>query len=139
LHYGIPVVFIDPNGKEKEGGYMAIGIPGVDEQIFIDLFEGNTELYVFVLQTFVGKTPTVLNSLRNVSQATLADYTNNIHALKGACANVCAEEARKTAAKLEMMAKAGDISGIQAANQAFLKQMEELLAGLQNWLKNHQG
>jgi HPt (histidine-containing phosphotransfer) domain-containing protein len=118
---------------------MAIGIPGVDEQIFIELFEGNAELYMFVLQTFVGKTPGVLNNLRNVSQATLADYINNIHGLKGACATICAEEARKTAAELELMAKAGNVSGVLAANGAFLKQMEDLLDGLQGWLKNYSG
>jgi HPt (histidine-containing phosphotransfer) domain-containing protein len=118
---------------------MAIGIPGVDEQSFADLFEGDTALYVSILSSFVGKTPGVLNSLRNVSQATLADYTNNIHGLKGACANICAEEARKTALKLEMMAKDGDLTGVLASNPAFIKYMEDLLIGLGNWLKNHEG
>jgi HPt (histidine-containing phosphotransfer) domain-containing protein len=118
---------------------MAIGISGVDEQIFADLFEGDTALFVSIASSFVGKTPGVLNSLRKVSQATLADYTNNIHALKGACANICAEEARKTALKLEMAAKAGDLPGVLAGNEAFLKYMEELLARLQNWLKNNTG
>jgi HPt (histidine-containing phosphotransfer) domain-containing protein len=116
---------------------MAIGIPGVDEQIFADLFEGDTALYVSILSSFVGKTPGVLNSLRKVSQATLADYTNNIHGLKGACANICAEEARKTAQKLEMTAKSGDLPGVLAENEAFLKYMEELLVQLQNWLRDH--
>jgi HPt (histidine-containing phosphotransfer) domain-containing protein len=118
---------------------MAIGIPGEDEQGFLDLFEGDMELYVTILSTFVGKTPGVLTSLRNVSQATLADYTNNIHGLKGACANICAEEARKTALKLEMMAKAGDLSGVLAENEAFLKYMEEFMVRLQSWLKNNAG
>jgi HPt (histidine-containing phosphotransfer) domain-containing protein len=118
---------------------MAIGISGVDEQSFLDLFEGNMELYVSILSTFVGKIPGVLNSLRNVSQATLADYTNTIHGLKGSCANICAEEARKTALKLEMMAKAGDLSGILANNAAFLKYMDNLMIDLQTWLKKHEG
>jgi HPt (histidine-containing phosphotransfer) domain-containing protein len=118
---------------------MAIGIPGVDEQSFLDLFEGNMELYVSILSTFVRKIPGVLASLRNVSQATLADYTNTIHALKGSCANICAEEARKTASKLEMMAKASDLPGILANNAAFLKYMDNLMIDLQNWLKKHEG
>jgi HPt (histidine-containing phosphotransfer) domain-containing protein len=118
---------------------MAIGISGVDEQRFIDLFEGNMELYVSILHAFVGKTPAQLNKMRNVSQATLADYTNNIHALKGACANICAEEARKTALQLEMMAKANDLSGILANNEAFMQYMDGLLVRLQNWLNDHPG
>jgi HPt (histidine-containing phosphotransfer) domain-containing protein len=121
------------------GGNMAIGIPGIDEKSFLDLFEGNMELYVSVLGAFVGKIPGVLTSLRNVSQATLADYTITIHGLKGSCANICAEEARKTALKLEMMAKAGDLSGILANNEAFLKYMDNLIIDLQNWLKKQKG
>jgi HPt (histidine-containing phosphotransfer) domain-containing protein len=116
---------------------MAIGITGVDEKIFLDLFEGDKELFTSILSSFVGKTPGVLTSLRNVSQAALGDYANNIHGLKGSCANVCAEEARVTASKLEMMAKAGDLSGVLAANEAFLKYMDNLMNDMQNWLKDH--
>jgi hypothetical protein len=57
---------------------MAIGISEAGEQNFLDLFEGNIELYMSVLNSFSGKTPGVLDSLRNVSQAALADYTDNI-------------------------------------------------------------
>jgi HPt (histidine-containing phosphotransfer) domain-containing protein len=116
---------------------MKIGIYGVDEEGFAELFEGNMELYVSILKSFVGKTPGVINSLRNVSQATLADYFTNIHGLKGACANICAEDARKTASKLETMARAGDLSGVLAANEDFLKYMDDLMDRLQNWLKDH--
>jgi hypothetical protein len=116
---------------------MAIGIPGVDEHIFLDLFEGNMELFVSVLRIFADKAPVTVDSLRNVSQATLPDYAINIHALKGACANVCAEEARKAALELEMTAKAGDLAGVLARNEAFLKKMDELLANVQKWLKNY--
>jgi HPt (histidine-containing phosphotransfer) domain-containing protein len=116
---------------------MAAIITGVDEQSLIHLFEGNTALYVSVLRSFVGNAPGLLSGLHNVSQATLADYINIIHGLKGACANICAEEARKKALKLEMMAKSGDLPGLMACNEAFLKYMDELLAGLQTWLKNY--
>jgi HPt (histidine-containing phosphotransfer) domain-containing protein len=118
---------------------MAIGISGVDEQSFLDLFDGDMELYVSILRSFVGKTPVTLNSLRNVSETTLADYANNVHGIKGACANICAEEARKTASKLEMMAKIGDLTGVLADNEAFLKYMDNLMIDLQNWLKDHPG
>jgi HPt (histidine-containing phosphotransfer) domain-containing protein len=117
-------------------GDMTIGIPGVDEQKFVSLFEGDTELYMSVLRSFTEKTPGVMDKLRNVSQAALPAYIDNIHSLKGACANVCAEEAREKALNLEMMAKAGDFPGVLACNEAFLKYMEDLLDGLQNWLKD---
>jgi HPt (histidine-containing phosphotransfer) domain-containing protein len=123
----------------SKGRDMAVGIPGVDEQSFANLFEGDMELFVSILNTFIGKTPGVVNSLRTVSQATLGDYANKVHGLKGACANICAEEARKTASKLEMMAKAGDLSGVLANNEGFLKYMDNLLKDLQKWLKDRQG
>jgi HPt (histidine-containing phosphotransfer) domain-containing protein len=115
---------------------VAVGIPGVDEQSLLDLFEGNMALYKTVLGFFIEKAPAALDRLRNVSQDTLSDYTNNIHGLKGACANICAEEARKKALELEMTAKAGDLAGVLAGNEPFLKYMEELLAGLQNWIND---
>jgi HPt (histidine-containing phosphotransfer) domain-containing protein len=118
---------------------MAIDIPGVDEGTFLDLFEGDVKLFQAVLTSFVSKTPGVLSKLAVVSRDTLQDYANNIHGLKGACANICAEEARKSALKLETMSRADDLSGVLAENGTFLKYMEDLLEKLQNWMKNHQG
>jgi len=116
---------------------MALNIPGVDEEIFRDLFDGDVDLYVSVLSAFVDKTPAVLGNLTTVSKESLADYSTNIHGLKGACANICAEEARKAALKLETMSKDGNLSGVLAENEAFLKYMKVLMGNLQIWLKNH--
>jgi HPt (histidine-containing phosphotransfer) domain-containing protein len=116
---------------------MAVDIKGVDKNVFNDLFDGDEELYVSVLQTFIDRTPSVLIKLATVSNETLPDYVNNIHGLKGACANICAEEARKLALKLETMSRNGDLSGVLAENDSFLKYMNELMGDLQNWFKNH--
>jgi len=117
---------------------MAIGIPGVDENIFQDLLDGDEDLFVTVLRTFVDKTPESLSKLAEVSNETLADYAILVHGVKGACANICAEEARQMAYKLEQMSRAGDLAGVLADNGPFLKYMEDLMGKLQNWLKNHQ-
>jgi HPt (histidine-containing phosphotransfer) domain-containing protein len=116
---------------------MTIGVPGVDENIFQDLFEGDVDVYKAVLQSFVEKTPSVLNKLANVSKETLADYAISVHGLKGACATVCAEEVRKAAFSLEQKSRAGDLDGVLAENKLFIKSVEELLGNLQNWLKSH--
>jgi len=117
---------------------MAIGVPGIDEAIFNDLLDGDVDLYVSLLTSFVGKTPSVLSKLATVSKETLPDYSTTVHGLKGACANICAEEARKAALKLEQMSRAGDLAGVLAENDAFLKYVEELTGRLQDWLKKHQ-
>jgi len=116
---------------------MAIGIPGVDEGIFQDLMDGDEDLYVSVLSSFIEKTPSVLVKLAAVSKETLPDYAITVHGLKGACANICAEEARKMALSLEQKARAGDLAGVQAENGPFLKYVEDLMVKLKEWHKKH--
>jgi HPt (histidine-containing phosphotransfer) domain-containing protein len=116
---------------------MAIGILGVDEGIFQDLMDGDEDLYISVLISFVSKTPSVVNKLKNVSNETLADYATTIHGFKGACANICAEEARKMAHSLEQKSRNGDLAGVLAENGPFLKYIEDLMVKLQDWLQQH--
>ncbi|GBU27931.1 histidine kinase [Treponema sp. R8-4-B8] len=116
---------------------MAIGVPGIDENIFQDLFEGDVEVFKSVLHSFIDKTPSVLQKLSLVSKENLADYATTVHGLKGACATICAEEARKAAFSLEQKSRAGDLNGVLAENNAFIKSVEELLVNLQNWFKSH--
>jgi len=116
---------------------MAIGVPGIDENIFQDLFEGDLDVYKSVIHSFVDKTPSVLTKLSNVTKETLADYATTVHGLKGACATICAEEARKAAFSLEQKSRGGDLNGVLAENKAFIKTVEDLLVSLQNWIKSH--
>jgi len=116
---------------------MAIGIPEIDENIFQDLFEGDVEVFKSVLHSFIDKTPSVLTKLSAVTKETLADYATTVHGLKGACATICAEEARKAAFNLEQKSRAGDLDGVLAENKAFIKSVEDLLVSLQNWYKSH--
>jgi len=116
---------------------MAINIQGVDEAIFQDLLDGDEDLFKTVLTTFVDKTPGSLAKLANPTQETLEDYRILVHAVKGACANICAEELRKKAYDLEMKAKGGDLAGIQAGNASFIKEVEDMVARSGAWLKSH--
>jgi len=117
---------------------MAIGIPGIDEGSFNDLMDGDEDLYASVLSAFINNTPAVLNKLRKVSNETLADYAITIHGFKGACANICAEEARKTALSLEQKSRAGDLAGVLAENGQFIKNIEDLMIKLKDWFKTRQ-
>jgi len=117
---------------------MALGIPGVDDGVFQELMDGDVDLYVSVLNSFISKTPSVLLKLKNVSNETLADYALTIHGFKGACANICAEGARKMALSLEQKSRAGDLAGVLAENGPFMKYIEDLMVKLKDWLKEHQ-
>jgi HPt (histidine-containing phosphotransfer) domain-containing protein len=76
--------------------------------------------------------------MRAVNAETLPDYTINVHGIKGASANIGAEKIRETAASLEVAAKAGDLSGVLARNATFLKDLENVLAGIRAWLKSQE-
>jgi HPt (histidine-containing phosphotransfer) domain-containing protein len=117
---------------------MAIGISGVDDKIVQELMEGDEDFYASVLRAFVAKAPDVLIKLKGVSSETIADYAITIHGFKGACANICAEEARKMAYNLEQMSRKGDLDGVLAENDSFLKYMENLMVTLKDWLGKHQ-
>jgi HPt (histidine-containing phosphotransfer) domain-containing protein len=120
------------------GEIMALGIPGIDEGIFNDLMDGDEDIFISVLSSYITKTPDVINKLKKVSNETLADYATTVHGFKGACANICAEETRKKAYSLELKAKARDWAGVQAENGPFLKYVEdELMPGLKDWYEKH--
>jgi HPt (histidine-containing phosphotransfer) domain-containing protein len=116
---------------------MAIGIPGIDEGIFNDLMDGDEDLYSSVLSSFIDKTPSVLSKLATVTKETLAEYATNVHGFKGACANICAEKARQMAYSLELKAKAGDLTGVQAEIDPFIKYVEDLMPKLKDWYNKH--
>jgi HPt (histidine-containing phosphotransfer) domain-containing protein len=132
-HNILPVLFLFTG----ERGNMAIGIPEIDEGNFNDLMDGDEGLYASVLSSFIDKTPAVLSKLAAVSKETLPDYATTVHGLKGACANICAEQARKMAFSLEQKSRAGDWAGVQAENGPFIKYVEDLMVKLKDWYKNH--
>jgi len=117
---------------------MAIGVSGIDEGIFKDLMDGDEDMFAAVVSTFVDKTPGSLAKLANPTKETLADYAILVHGVKGACASVCAEEARKMAFDLEQKSRAGNLDGVLAENGAFIKYAEDLINKLKDWLKKHQ-
>ena len=116
---------------------MNIEIPGVDVQRGLELYDGDEEIYLTVLQSYADNTPAALDKLRNLSAETLPDYVAAIHGIKGTSATIGAEELRKTAAQLEAMAAAGDLTGLLAQNEAFLKRADNLIDAIQKWLKQN--
>ena len=116
---------------------MAIGIPGVDEGAFQDLMDGDEDLYMSVLSSFIETAPAALSKLAAVTKETLADYAVTVHGFKGACATICAEKAKKKAFSLEQKSRAGDWAGVQAENGPFLKYIDELMPKLKEWYSKH--
>jgi HPt (histidine-containing phosphotransfer) domain-containing protein len=111
-----------------------IVIPGVDAEVGSSLYGGEMDIYLSVLRSFVGSIPAAVEKLRTVSAETLPQYATVVHGLKGSCASIAAEEVREKAYDLEKKAKAGDLGGVLAQNEALLKETEQLIKDIQVWL-----
>jgi chemotaxis protein histidine kinase CheA len=123
-----------PRLKEK---YMKIEIFGIDAEKGLDLYDDDIDLYLIVLRSYALNTPAVLDKLCKVSAETLPDYAAAVHGIKGTSASVGAEKIRETGAKLEALAKVGDLSGILAHNETFLKEARALIDNIKSWLEQY--
>ena len=114
---------------------MQIEIPGIDPEMVLDSCDDDMDIYKTILHAFVSKIPALLDKIRHVSPETLPDYIIKIHALKGSGGNIGARETMAEAAKLEAMAKNGDLAGVLAGNGVFLEKTRVLLDDIQSWLE----
>jgi HPt (histidine-containing phosphotransfer) domain-containing protein len=125
---------ISIRGKEKD---MVVEIPELDTNKGLEQCDGEMKLYVSALRLYVANIPQILDKMRNVSVEALQNYTISVHGVKSTSDVVGAEEARKTARELEVMAKAGDLAGILARNDAFIKYVEGIVANIRSWLEKN--
>jgi hypothetical protein len=77
--------------------------------------------------------------MRSVSAGTLAEYRVKVHGVKSTSESIGAMEARKMAAELEALAKAGDLSGVLAKNEELLRYVDKLLGNIRIWLEKLDG
>jgi len=113
---------------------MAIEIPGLDVKSGLDLCDGDEKIYLNSLRIFASSIPVDLEKMKAVSWETLGEYSVTAHSVKSMSVYIGAEESRKTAKQLEAMADAGDLDGILAINEKFIKYEEGLVNSVQKWL-----
>jgi len=117
---------------------MAINIPGVDSHSGLELCDGEMDIYLNSLRLYASNTAKALEKMKGVSAETLKDYAITVHGVKSMSEYIGAEEARKTAKQLEMMAKGGDLAGVQAQNDTFIRYVQGIVINVKNWLaENH--
>jgi len=110
-------------------------IPGVDTEAGLALYEGDVECYLTVIRSFVSDTRRVIDRLRRVSAESLPDFAAAAHAIKGVSATIGAKTLHEKAARLEAMAKAGDLFGVEERCGAFVRDLESLVDGIQSWVE----
>jgi len=120
-----------PEAKEK------ISIPGVDTERGLSILDGDQDIYKRLLGSYVAKIPAIIAKIKNVTGETLNEYIINVHGIKGASASIGVETIREAAYNLEMMAKAGNLQGVLAENEKFIKNSEDTITAIKNWLEEH--
>jgi HPt (histidine-containing phosphotransfer) domain-containing protein len=120
--------------KEKN---MKIDIPGLDEGRIMELYDGDFEIFLPVLRSYLSTLPDSLDQMGTVSASNLNNYAIRVHGVKSTSDSIGAEEARKMALELEMLAKAGDLSGVLSKNGAFLQYARTLLSNIKTWLAKY--
>jgi len=126
------------NEDEVKNENLPINIPGLDSEKGLSLYGDDFDIYLETLHSFVSNAPAVIEKLRTVSKETLPEYVINVHGLKGMSASIGAETTRETALSLEKMGKDGDLEGILAKNDKFIKDTENVLTGINEWLEKHE-
>jgi len=116
---------------------IVIEIPGVDTKKGLNLYVGDTKVYIPLLRSYVTNTPKLLDKLRDVTEENLSSYVINIHGLKGTSAGIGAEAIREAALKLETISRAGDLKGVLARNGKLIKDTEVIVANVKAWLEQH--
>jgi HPt (histidine-containing phosphotransfer) domain-containing protein len=116
---------------------MDIKISGVNADIGLELCDGSEKVYIRSLRLYVSNMPVYLEKIKNVSIETLHDYAINVHGVKSISEYIGAEETKKTARQLELMAKSGDLDGVLAANEAFIEDAQDLVVKILDWLEKN--
>jgi CheY-like chemotaxis protein len=129
----------NPADSDKKGKNMKIEIAGVEESKIMELYDGDMEIFLPVLRSYLSAIPASLEKMRAVSAETLESYKISVHGVKSTSESIGALEARKMAAELEALAKAGDLSGVQAKNDALLRHVDKLLGNIKIWLERLDG
>jgi len=125
---------------------LKIIIPEINTESGLARCGANVKIYLQSLSLFITNIPTALVKMRtfvnqcalvqqsNVSEKDMKDYFTYAHSIKGMCDYIGAEDARKNAKQLEDMAANGDLNGILEHNDNFIKQIERIIADIQEWL-----
>jgi len=106
-------------------------IPGVDYADGLNRFGNQAAIYLRIINTFVKNTPALLDKLANPSSENIADYTVNVHGLKGSCYGISAMALGDEAKTLEFASKDLDIQAVQKGNPALLEHANTLISQLE--------
>ena len=113
---------------------LKIDIPGLNADSGLMLCDGDFKIYLHSLRLYISNMPANLEKMKYVSKETLKDYIISAHGAKSISQYIGAEAAVKTAKELETMAKEGNLDGVLAQNETFIKNAQDLVDSIRSWL-----
>ena len=132
---------------EKDGGYALDRRSGKERRktsdeknALLDLvggierFGGDRESFAQILRSFGESTRSLLDVVKDVAEDNLVNYAITVHGIKGSSRSICAEVTGNMAEVLEKAAKAGDFEFVRAHNLDFIRNIETLLAHIDDTL-----
>ncbi|MDR2599111.1 MAG: response regulator [Oscillospiraceae bacterium] len=124
-YFSIEALEVGLDGEEK------LRIDGVDTDRGLRVAGGKKNLYMDILATFKDEGHDRMNKLREHRETgNLRLYTTDVHALKGALANIGAVELTELAASLEAAGDRRDEVYIEAQNDRFLAGLQRLFTSI---------
>jgi len=119
--------------KQSDTKFANFEIPGLDINKGLKRY-GSEEVYLDILRSFTTNTLKLLESTKDVSEDTLAEYTVSVHGIKGSGYGIFAEEVADAAKKLEDASNDGDFEYVKNFNQPFQNMAFELVNKLENMI-----
>ena len=130
-------------GADRRSGYdrriFAEKIAGLDMRKGLARFSGDMNSYIQILRSFTSNTRLLAETLRDVNEAGLENYTINVHGMKSSCRGIGADAAGFMAEELEQAGKRGDLDFITANNPALLETVAKLITDIENALASVDG
>ena len=127
----------DREDRDRRAGAVGKGLIAVDDEVSgldigggLDRFGGDERVYLEVLRSFATNTPPLLESVKNLRDGDLADYSITVHGIKSSSRSIGAEGLGLMAEALEKESKAGNIDYVKSHNHDFIEAAENLLAGI---------
>ena len=113
------------------------GIPGIDMNVKNELYSGETDIFIFALESFTGNIPEAILKMRNVSEENLHEYAIDVHALKSMAGAIGAKDISSRARELETESKAGNLTPVLELNDKLLDDVEMLRNQIMDWLEKN--
>jgi len=110
-------------------------IPGLDVKSGIAAVGGSLKVFCEVLLIFCSDVNERMSLLKTLpDKNTLKDFIIQVHAIKSACASICAKELSLGAAELEAAGKDGNLELIKIKLPAFISLLTEFVANINSKL-----